>query len=121
MIITELIRQQVLQVTVMFGAGITVALFRQIMRLLCCSLKTGKVTYAVTELLFWIAAALWTAEFLDYCAHGALSLHSALGFAGGIILWQVCFCDIIDKIKRNSELRQKLRIKHGKEKKKQSV
>lgn len=101
MILTDLIREQILQVTVMFGAGIGVALCYQLMQLFCRAVRPGKAVRFLTEVLFWILAAVWTIQFLYYCAYGRLSFHAACGFGAGALLWKICFYDIIDKIYSN--------------------
>lgn len=121
MILTELIRDQILGVTVMFGAGIAVAFMYQMFRCFCRVAVSRKWAAAVLEIIFWIAAAYFTSRFLYYCAYGKLSVHTICGFACGALLWKVCFYDIIYKICTFLEKKFGIEKNHGKEETKQSV
>lgn len=121
MILTELIRGQILDVTVMFGAGIGVAALYQIFRSICRLLITRKYIYGVLELVFWIMAAYGTSRFLYYCCYGQISVHTVCAFAAGVLLWKVCFYDIIYNIYAFLETKRKVKKEHGKEKTKQSI
>lgn len=121
MMITELIRDQVTAVTVMFGAGICVAMLYQVFG---CTIKrrAGRAPLKILlEISFWAAAAFIASKFLYYCAYGKLSVHGAVAFALGALLWKLCFCDIIYKICAFFETRLKIEKDHGKEETKQSV
>ena len=121
MILTELIRDQILGVTVMFGAGIGVAFMYQIFKCLCRLTVRKKWAAVVFEIIFWIAAACFTSRFLYYCAYGQLSAYVIGAFGCGALLWKLCFCDIIYKICAFLEQRFKIEGEHGKEEEKQSV
>ncbi len=121
MILTELIREQVLTATVMFGAGIAVTFLYQIFRCLCRLFLHRKIICGVLEIIFWIAAAAVTYKFLYYCAYGKISVHGICAFACGAILWKICFYDIIYKICTFLEMKWKSDREHGKKEKKQSI
>lgn len=118
---TDLIREQILQVTVMFGAGISVALLYQLFQVLTQLLPIGWILQYLLEIGFWVCAFWWTSQFLYYSAYGRLSVHAATGFGVGVLLWKVCFYDIIDKIYINIKSRQGMNKNHGEKEKKQSV
>lgn len=118
---TDLIREQILQVTVMFGAGISVAFLYQLLHVLIRLLPIGRGVQSLMEVGFWICAFWWTSQFLYYSAYGRLSVHAAAGFGVGVLLWKVCFYDIIDKIYINIKSRQGMNKNHGEKEKKQSV
>jgi len=121
MIITELIRDQVLGVTVMFAAGIAVAFMYQIFSWVCSVSVQRKWLAALAEVAFWAGAAAFTGKFLYYCAYGKLSFHTICAFACGVLLWRLCFYDIIYKICAFFESKFGMKKEHGKEKTKQSV
>ena len=50
---------------------------------------------AAIETHFWMAATLVVSFFLYYCAWGKLSVHAAVGFFTGLLLWKKMCCDII--------------------------
>lgn len=121
MIFTELIREQSFQWAVMFTAGIGVMILYQLFCNTCSLIGLGSAARSITEILFWLAAAVITWQFLYYCAYGRLSFHAAAAFTGGALLWKKCFYAIIDKIYTNIYKKQGIQNKNGKKEKKQPV
>lgn len=121
MILTELIREQILGVTVMFGAGIGVAVLYQVFRSICRLLIKQTYICSAMELAFWIVAAYGTSKFLYYCAYGQLSVHTIGAFVAGVLLWKICFYDIINNICAFLEMKWNSKKEHGKEETKQSI
>lgn len=121
MILTELIKEQILGVTVMFGAGIGIAAMYQIFRSICKFLIRKKYICGVLELMFWVAAAYFTSKFLYYCAYGRLSVHTMCAIAAGVLLWKVCFYDITYNTCELLATKWKMKKEHGKEETKQSI
>ena len=121
MILSELIREQVFGATVMFGAGIAIAFMYQVLRCACRLSGCGRIAAGVLEMIFWVCAAAFVWKFLYYCTHGKLSMYVICAFASGVILWKICFCDIIYKICTFLETKWKTDKEHGKKEKKQSV
>jgi hypothetical protein len=118
---TELIREQAFQCIVMAAAGIFVMIFYQLFRNTCVLTGAGKIAAALSELVFWVLAAVAVSYFLYYCAYGRISFHAALSFAAGALLWKKFFCGIIDKIYMKLQIRQGIYNKYGEEEKKQPV
>lgn len=121
MIITELIREQVFQVTVMTCAGIAVMALHRIFRLVCCRLRLSVKTEAAAEILFWIPAAFIAYKYLYYCAFGEISFHAIGAFTIGVILWRILFCDIINHLWTNISKKQRVCGINGKKEKKQPI
>ena len=92
---TELIREQAFQCVVMVGAGIAFMLLYQLCSFLCQRAAPGKWLRWILEPAFWLVSALMTAQFLYYCAYGRVSVHSAIAFAAGVLLWKIFFCGIM--------------------------
>lgn len=84
--------QQILEVVVMTLCGMVIGLARTVD---LCTVKRWKLhalTAWLLEVLFWIASGFIAAEFLYYCAYGALSFHGLAAMAGGFFLWKYAFC-----------------------------
>ncbi|MBO5666436.1 MAG: hypothetical protein J6S45_03200 [Firmicutes bacterium] len=95
---SPLVRQQILTMTVMFVCGLVIGAFRMIDRAAvgwlergCRRRKPWPVTLWFLEVLFWILAGLCAAEFLYYCAYGALSFHGLVAMTFGFFLWRKVF------------------------------
>ena len=115
---SPLVRQQILTMTVMFVCGLVIGAFRMIDRVMIGRLEVGSrrrvnpMTLWLLEVLFWILAGFCAAEFLYYCAYGALSVHGMVSMCLGFFLWRKVFagqilgwCGIIKRSigkKRNS-------------------
>lgn len=121
MILTELIREQAFQCSVMAGAGVFVMTLYQIFKNTCELVCLDRIRKGILEILFWVCAAVITSYFLYYCAYGRISFHSAVSFAGGALLWKKIFCDIIDKIYMKLHIRQGKHNKNGEKETKQPV
>jgi hypothetical protein len=121
MILTELIREQAFQCAVMAGAGVVIMTAYRVFRNTCGLIKPQNKLAAVMEITFWILAAVVTSYFLYYCAYGRLSVHAAVSFAAGAILWKKMFCDIIDRIYMKLNIIQGIYNRYGEKEKKQSV
>lgn len=121
MILTELIKEQAFQCVVMAGAGVFVMTAYRLFRNTAELLRLPGKLAAVLELLFWILAAFATSYFLYYCAYGRISVHAAVSFAAGALLWKKMFCDIIDRIYMKLHFRQGIYNKYGEKEKKQPV
>jgi len=121
MIVTELIREQIIQSSVMLGAGFFVMIMYQIFRNTCILFRFTSWVAAVLELLFWAGAAVAASGFLYYCAYGRLSFHAAVAFTAGALLWKKFFCGIIDKIYMKLHIRQGIYNKNGEKETKQPV
>ena len=121
MILTELIKEQAFQCAVMAGAGVFIMTMYRLFRNTCALIKLAPVWAAAAELFFWILAAAAASHFLYYCAYGRLSVHAAVSFAAGALLWKKMFCGIIDKIYMKLHIRQGIQNKHGEKEKKQPV
>ena len=121
MIITDLIREQAFQCLVMLAAGIAVMILYQIFRNTCVLLRVPAPVRWIAEVVFWLAAAVMTYQFLYYCAYGRLSFHSAAAFTAGALLWKKFFYAIIDKIYTDIHMKQGIQNKNGEKEKKQPV
>ena len=119
--LSELIRDQIVDTSVMFAAGIGVTFMYQIFGWACRVFIKRKPVAAAAEIAFWAGAAVFTGKFLYYCDYGQISGHTICAFAMGVILWKVCFCDIIYKICTFLEDKWDLKREHGKEETKQSI
>ena len=103
--LTALIVEQLRTVGVMMAAGIFVESLWQVRCFLLQRfhrrLSTRQTTFAAVfaraaiETHFWMAATLVVSFFLYYCAWGKLSVHAAVGFFTGLLLWKKMCCDII--------------------------
>lgn len=121
LILTDLIKEQVFQCAVMLGAGIAFMLFYQTGTAVCRILQPGKKLKWLLELVFWLTGAVMTAQFLYYCAYGRVSVHAIAAFTAGVLLWKVCFYDIINKVYFQRKTVRGLGKRYGKKEKKQSV
>ena len=121
MIITDLIKDQLLESAVMLGCGIAVMALHQIFRGTCRLINAAAPVLAASEVAFWIIAAFITYHFLYYCAYGKLSFHTALAFTGGALLWKVFFYDIIDWMYSWIYMKQGKCNKYGEKEKKQPI
>ena len=103
--LTALIVEQLRTVGVMMAAGVFVESLWQVRCFLLKRfhrrLSTRQTTFAAVfaraaiETHFWMAATLVVSFFLYYCAWGKLSVHAAVGFFTGLLLWKKMCCDII--------------------------
>ncbi len=119
--ITDLIREQTFQCVVMAGAGVFVMMMYQLFGIACQLLRIDRRAAAVLELVFWAGAAAAASYFLYYCAYGRLSVHAAVAFTAGALLWKKIFCGIIDKIYMKLHIRQGIQNKDGEKETKQPV
>ncbi len=94
--LTELIKEQASQCAVMFGAGIAFMVFYQFCSMLSKRITLNKWARAGVELVFWLITAIMLSQFLYYCAYGGLSLHVAVAFGAGALLWKKFFYGIIN-------------------------
>lgn len=111
--LTELIREQAFQCAVMFGAGILTAILYQMFKNTCEIISLSVKVRAVLEIIFWAVAAVLASSFLYYCAYGRISLHAAVSFTAGALLWKKFFCGIIDKIYMKLQIKQGIHNKNG--------
>lgn len=88
---TELITSQAKTLAVMAAAGVLVESLWQIK-------KRIKIKKWISEIAFWAAAAVSIPMFLYYCAYGAPSVHAAIGFFAGLLLWKKICCGIIKEV-----------------------
>lgn len=93
--LTDLIISQAATFGVMFSAGILTESLWQVKRYvqdMCADAALARKAAAairiLTEALFWAAAAAVLSGFLYYCAFGKLSIHAAVGFLAGLLLWK---------------------------------
>lgn len=119
--LTTLIREQAGQCLVMAGAGIVFMIFYRFFGILSGRAGLPGWVCGVLELVFWLAAAVITFQFLYYCAYGRISVHSICAFAAGVLLWRKCFCGIILPTECEGKRTRGLRKRHGKKKKEQAV
>ncbi len=119
--LTELIREQAFQCAVMFGAGILIAILYQLFRNTCEIISISKRMLTLLEIIFWVLAAGAVSSFLYYCAYGRISLHSAVSFTAGALLWKKFFYGIIDWIYMNIRMKQGIYNRYGEKEKKQPV
>ncbi|MBQ8589878.1 MAG: spore cortex biosynthesis protein YabQ [Firmicutes bacterium] len=85
------VRQQLLDIIVMTSGGMTVGLMRTVDRLIKRRLNRSPVAKWILEVLFWILAGICAADFLYYCAYGALSFHSIFSLWMGFFAWKKWF------------------------------
>lgn len=119
--ITELIKEQAYECFIMFCAGMAFMLFYQVCSFLLSFIQIAKWIKAGLEIVFWLAAAVMTSQFLYYCSYGSLSVHCICAFAAGVLLWKTCFYGIILPTQHEGNRTRGLRKRHGKKKKKQSI
>lgn len=89
--LTTLIINQAKTFAVMLAAGILIESMWQGKRLLQKRMKVSSIRKSagfLAELIFWAAAATVLSAFLYYCAYGKPSLHAAVGFFVGLLLWK---------------------------------
>lgn len=124
MVITELIKDQVFEAAIMFGAGIGLAALYQVWHLLGnCIFKNERkqdtkkdeneehdnnkekkqkrrekriiIGKAFFEIIFWLIAAFFTMKYLYYAAFGDISFHNFFALLLGALLWRKIFYDMI--------------------------
>ena len=94
--ISELIRTQVFEFIVMFWGGAGLGLLHSAYSYLkSCAMKRvlekWSAALAVSEIAFYVLAALFITKYLDYASHGAISVHNFLALATGVLLWRKAF------------------------------
>lgn len=90
---TELIIGQVRTVLVMLCAGVVTESLWQMKKRLQAAVKT-----VFFDALFWISAAVTVSMFLYYCDFGKVTVHAALAFFTGLLLWKKICCGIINDV-----------------------
>lgn len=85
--LTELIIGQAKAFVVMLAAGVLTESLWQIKVRLQRRIKS-LVGKRLTEVLFWVAAAIVLSRFLYYSSYGRISVHSLIGFLLGLLLWK---------------------------------
>lgn len=83
--LTELIISQLKAIGTMAAAGVLVAAIWNIKK---------KRAGFLTEILFWILAAIIIPTFLYYCTFGKVTFCAAIGFGTGMFIWKI----LINKI-----------------------
>lgn len=93
LVITELIRGQALEFIVMLGCGMIVAILYGFYKRYIGAFVKNVVLNFLSEVIFWIFAAVVTCDFLYFCSLGALKIHIMVAFICGVFLWRNFFCD----------------------------
>jgi len=102
--LTELIEMQMKTISVMFCAGIFTETLWQIKNRLQY-MAGSALTRIFEELFFWAACGAALSEFLYYCSYGKISLHAAIGFLAGLLLWKRICCAIITPWQEKGEVK----------------
>lgn len=89
------VRQQILDIAVMALCGMFIGLLRTADLCTVKRMRLSAVTGWILEVLFWVASGFVAAEFLYYCAYGAVSFHGLIALACGFFLWKRAFCQQI--------------------------
>lgn len=104
--LSEIIVTQAKEIAIMWAAGMTIGLLRDILSLFQRARKPIALLSFLQDILFWVLAALLASYFLYYCSFGQVSFHSMAALVIGWVTWRSCFvikksqssapfCDII--------------------------
>ncbi|MBR0598321.1 spore cortex biosynthesis protein YabQ [Sinanaerobacter chloroacetimidivorans] len=94
--INQLILDQSFEFVIMLCAGMTVMLFHDLFLMIKNKLKPRNSISFIQDILFWLFASILTSSFLYYCSFGRISVHAAIAFGIGAVLWKKFFCGIMN-------------------------
>jgi len=86
--LTELIRAQLYETTVMLVSGMAFMILFELFSFIKHKCGMKKTIAAISELMLWIFAGLLTCAFLYRASFGAISFHAAAAFILGMFLWR---------------------------------
>lgn len=93
--VNQLIIHQIFEFVIMFCSGMTLMFFHDLFLMVQKKLKPRKSILYLQDMLFWLFSSILLSSFLYYCSYGKISVHVAIAFGLGALLWKKFFCDIL--------------------------
>lgn len=104
---TELIRNQGMDLFYMFYAGLAIMLVMETKYMCQHKFNISKWFTIFSDIGTWILVAFLVSGFLYYCDYGKITWHSSMALLIGVVVWKKFFYGIIDKGSEDAKEKRK--------------